>query len=387
MNIMIDPNLIFIIFIIIIYFIKINIIDGSNKPKEKFDQRIDGASKEQCGIMCTKILGCKGFAHDAENKYCFVSKDDIIINPDKKAYSQFYKKSFPRCNKLYKIDDPYYNSRNNIIRNATYNCQNVENAKFEPTIYDNKEKKNINIKNLNLEEIAPYTFVDIEWSGSVPISDGRFNTDLQVPVPGEKNNIENDTEHGLYFGSSRKIIVNPDQNNDNIFSGTKPILQDKKVTPLSSGSGSINLDTNLHLITNPTESNSIDIMREYNQEFTGQYMFPHKCSTNISKDDCMKQCLDNKDCVGTEWNPILFKKVGKPNKYKYDENVCCPKIKLKKVMPRRKEARFGHFYLKEKANRQYIQKGEILVGLNKDKESDGISEMDGIYAKWKNNIY
>ena len=78
----IDMRIIIIIIIIIIIFIYLN----KYKDKEHFDQRVDGATREQCGIMCTKILDCKAFAHDAENKYCYLSKDDILFKPIKKTF-------------------------------------------------------------------------------------------------------------------------------------------------------------------------------------------------------------------------------------------------------------------------------------------------------------
>jgi hypothetical protein len=385
---MISLYLVLIIFIIIfIFFCK-----KYDKYDEHFDQRVDGATKEQCGIMATKILNCHGFAYDPVNKYCYLSKDEIYYSPEKKAFSNFYNRNFPRCNKLYRIDDPYYNSRNNIIRNATYKCMEKEGGDVIYKIYDNKEKvkDKINIEKLNLEEIEPYTFVRIEWNGTVPISDGRFNTSLKIPVPKQKYDNPSDTLKFLYEGSSKNIIKTPDQTNDNEFSGTRPIYDPiKDATPDVTilDSGVINLDKNLHLITNPTKANSLNIMKEYDEEFLGQYLFPHKCSTNIKKEDCMKQCLDNKNCVGTEWNPILFKKVGTPNKYEFDENVCCPKIRINKVVKRRKDKRLGHFYLKEKVNRQYLQDGEILVGMNKDKKDNAIEDLSEKYAKWKNNVY
>lgn len=376
-----------IVIFVIIFFLFFNQDYGDN---EYFDQRVDGATKEQCGIMATKILDCGGFAYDSDNKYCYLSKDEILFSPEKKPFSNFYNKNFPRCNKLYKIEDPYYNPRNNIIRNATYKCMEKEGGDVTYKIYDNKEKDKININNLNLEEVEPYTFVRIEWNGIVPISDGRFSTALKIPVPTQKNDNPQNKLKFLYEGSSQKIIKTPDETNDNEFSGTHPVYDPiKDATPdiSLSDSGIINLDKNLHLITNPTKSNSLNIMKEYDEEFIGQYLFPHRCSTNIKKEDCMKQCLNDKNCVGTEWNPILFKKVGMPNKYEFDENVCCPKIRVKKVIKRRKDKRFGHFYLKEKANRQYLQEGEILVGMNKDKKDDAIEDLSKKYSKWKNNVY
>lgn len=280
---------------------------------EHFDQRVDGATKEQCGIICTKALGCSGFAHDNNNNFCYLSKDKIVINPEKKNYGNFYNKEFPRCNKLYTIDDPYYNSRNNIVRNATYECMPKENDidNKENIIYDTKERNNININNINninKEKINPYTFVDIEWEN------------WQAPI---------------------------------------------------------NLDNNLHLITNPTENNSINIMKEYDDEFNGEYLFSHKCVKNISKKDCMKQCLNDKECVGTEWNPILTK----------NSNICCPKRKINKVVPRRREMIFGHFYLKENIMKSDIQKENIFVEyeqkINKGENKSLDKSLDkSNYAKW-----
>jgi hypothetical protein len=382
----INNNIILIIFLIflIFYFIYFN-------KKENFDQRIDGATREQCGIMCTKILDCKSFAHDENKKYCYLSRDDILFNPQKKAFANYYNKNFPRCNKIYKINDPYYNSRDNILRNATYQCMEKEGAPVEYRIYDNKEKRKINFEKLNLEEVAPYTFEKIDWSSAVPSSTGYYSNALGLIVPRPKEQTRPDrTDRFLTNGTSETIEQTPDERNNNRFSGTRPIYDPiNDATPGVSikDPGTINLDENLHLVTNPTKANSINIMKEYDEEFIGQYLFPHKCSTNISKEQCMKQCLDDKNCVGTEWNPILFIKKGEPNKYEFEENVCCPKLKIKKVIKRRSPNRHGHFYLKENVNRKHLQEGEILVGMNKDKKEFVYNDLEENFAKWKNNMF
>lgn len=297
-----------IILIIIILYIIIK------KDTEYFDQRVDGTTREQCGIICTKTLGCSGFAYDENNNFCYLSKDNIVLRPEKKNYTNFYNKKFPRCNKLYMIDDPYYNSRNNVLRNATYQCMNEENDidNKENIMYDMKERKNIDIKNINKESVNKYTFVEIDW----------VNT------------------------------------------------------------GPINLDNNLHLITNPTESNSVYIMKEYDEEFSGDYLYDHCCVRNISKEDCMKQCLDDKNCVGTEWNPVFMNKVGEPNKYTLIKNVCCPKRTINKVVPRRENMKLGHFYLKDVTNKNDIKKNNVLVDYENTNKNINKNEETGNYAKW-----
>lgn len=308
----------------IIFFIILLVLIYNNYTfRETFDQRVDGATKEQCGILCTKTLGCAGFSYNEDNNFCYISKDPIVLNPEKKNYSAFYKSKFPRCNKLYVVSDPYYNSRNNIIRNATYECMDkendIDNKKY--IIYDVKEKTDINIDNLNKQKISPYTFVDIEWDDWL-------------------------------------------------------LSQDKKNLP-------INLDKNLHLITNPTESNSINIMQEQDKyEYSGEYLFPHKCSRNITKNDCMKQCLEDENCIGTEWNPILIKKIGEPNKYIFDENICCPLKKINKKTPRRKDMRFGNFYLKENVLKQDLQQSDIFVEYKNKIKNEENNNNTSKYANW-----
>lgn len=379
------------IHIIIVIFIIILVLSNINK-RENFDQRVDGCEKVDCGIMCTKILGCKGWAYDSENKQCYLSKDDIIFRPTKKAYTAYYNRNFPRCNKLYKIDDPYYNSRNNILRNATYQCREKEGGSSEFKIYDNKERSGINPEKINKYKVDPYTFERIDWVSAIPSSTGYYNSaiELIVPRPEIKPDKPQSIDRFLFNGTSENIIPSLDEINDNTFSGTRPIydpINDTTPGIQITDSGTINLDKNLHLITNPTKAESINIMNEYDEEFIGQYLFPHKCSTNISKEDCMKQCLNNDDCVGTEWNPILFIKKGEPNLYEFEENVCCPKTRIKKVIKRRKPNRKGHFYLKEKKNRQTIQNGQIMVGLNKDKKEYVFDDLENRYSNWKNNVY
>lgn len=353
-----------IIFIIIILFF-------ISRKSEHFDQRVDGATREECGIICTKTLGCNGFAYDKENKYCFLSKDPIVIRPLKKAYVRYYDRKFPRCNKLHKINDPYYNSRNSVIRNAMYECQETENDdKINNLIYDIREREWSGKKSdINKIKVFPYQFEQLNWNAIPSVSDGRFNTSLEVPVPSSKM-------------TDGPILIDPDSTdakNYNKSSGS-PEMD-------ISDNGPINLSKNMHLITNPTKSNSYIIMREYDNEFLGQYQYQHKCTSNISKEKCMKNCLENNDCVGTEWNPMIFKKIGVPNLYEFEENVCCPKKKINKVIPRRHEFRLGKFYMKEIVDKKSDKEGEILVGLNKQKKYDKAEDISEKYTEWKENIF
>lgn len=86
-------------------------------------------------------------------------------------------------------------------------------------------------------------------------------------------------------------------------------------------------------------------MKQLNDEVLGQYAYPHVCVSNISKENCLKDCLDNSDCKGTEWNPVYLRKL-KDGSYELNENICCPKRILIKKIPRRNQFKYGNFYVK-----------------------------------------
>lgn len=102
-----------------------------------------------------------------------------------------------------------------------------------------------------------------------------------------------------------------------------------------------------NLSTNPSPENSINYMDEQDDEYLGQYLFKNKCSANISKQNCLSQCLNDENCIGTEWNPVYFNKDKNDNILTINKNICCPKIQLKQIIPRRENVEFGKFYIKK----------------------------------------
>jgi len=143
-----------------------------------------------------------------------------------------------------------------------------------------------------------------------------------------------------------KIYDTKEKNLDNIFNLGK-IKIDKYTF------GEIDWGGEVTLTEKPVEKtidkNKITLFTEQDDEFLGQYMYPHRCISNISQKNCLRQCLQSKKCLGTEWNPSYYKKIN--GKYKLYNNICCPKIKLKQNIPRRDEFKFGHFYLKKEINK------------------------------------
>ena len=177
-----SPVIILIILIIIILLY-------NNNNNEPFDSRIEGASKVQCGTMCSKILGCSGFAYDVDNKNCYLARDKIIYSPARRerprhlnTFAEFYQRDMPRCNKLYVINDPLYNSRNNLLRNITYTCQDFEEGPVTYKMYNGEEINVNDVTKINQYSPKPYTFEKIKWEDVINldknlelVTNGNFN--------------------------------------------------------------------------------------------------------------------------------------------------------------------------------------------------------------------
>jgi len=80
-------------------------------------------------------------------------------------------------------------------------------------------------------------------------------------------------------------------------------------------------------------------------EYLGDYLYPHKCVDNIPEKACIKICTGDPKCVGIEWNPYYIREAGE-NIYNVYENVCCPRRNVKTIIPRRNAFENGRFYLK-----------------------------------------
>lgn len=99
------------------------------------------------------------------------------------------------------------------------------------------------------------------------------------------------------------------------------------------------------LLRDTTTGDNFKIFEKSNNEFLGQYLFPHKCVSNISEISCLKMCEVDDKCIGVEWNPFYMKT--KPNNsFDLYKNVCCPKTEISDIIPR-KEFENGNFYSKK----------------------------------------
>ena len=74
------------------------------------------------------------------------------------------------------------------------------------------------------------------------------------------------------------------------------------------------------------------------------------CRTDIDQHKCLKDCTLNADCIGVEYNPT----------YKTYKNVCCPKSKIEKKIPRREDKMSGSFYTKQVNLKDYTKNNIII---------------------------
>ena len=207
--------------------------------------------------------------------------------------------------------------------------------------------------------------------------DSIFNTEYNKTVP-RCNKVQSITDpviaSELDYKKNATYICTPNEV-DNIqtikmyMNGEKTIksLNDLDKIPLEKYTleniewgKTIGLESNKKLIANPTDDNSITIMNEFNDEFIGQYMYPHKCSANISQMDCMLHCLYNGECYGTEWNPMY---VDKNNLFK---GVCCPLKNASDIIKRRKQFENGHFYVKQTLLKDNLNdRTQVFIAIDK----------------------
>jgi hypothetical protein len=121
------------------------------------------------------------------------------------------------------------------------------------------------------------------------------------------------------------------------------------------------VDTRLNNNINQT---GYAVYEKSRDEFLGQYLYPQKCTADISELSCIRICESDDRCVGVEWNPSYLKYKAdvnglsnSPNSngesggaYEAYKDICCPKTQISQIIPRRKEFINGNFYIKKRVD-------------------------------------
>lgn len=279
-NIMIIPLLAIIIIVFIFYTLTeiinrggINRIDSVDMI-EGYNGRISKITKEKCGSLCTRTIGCAGFGYDEKTERCYLSQKPIDTRPVAVLYADEYLPHHDICNKKYVIDSDKNIHDDNMKYNAIYTCTDDEKGAVDTLM----------IKDDNI----------------TPIFDDNKLKELKVDTYALKT---------INWPSSRIDIEFERPNRDD------------------------------------AQFSKIFVKRE--NEYLGQYMYPHMCVANIPELECIKHCAKNQECSGVEWNPFMMDPSGEnQNRYKIYKNICCPKSTIDKIIPRRELHMNGSFYEK-----------------------------------------
>jgi len=267
--------IIFIIIIIFIFFIK--------PIREKFDAKIEQVSENECGTMCTKVVGCAGFGYC--NDKCWLARQPIIGRPEKSLYLEDYKPNIKRCNKFYTISDLYIAATGDYQKNMSYVCQNGENGDLVLTTYLNDKKILEKPEDIDKIMIRDYPMKNVKW-----------------PAPFDRNTITSE-------------FINS-------------IVKDEPVQ-------------------------NVYVMRNINDKIEGDYLYDHKCVSNVNELDCIQDCLKNKDCVGTEWIPEM-----EANNEK-TINICCPIKKINKILNNNNKDNL--YFVKNNIQKNDIDKNKAII--------------------------
>lgn len=271
---------------------------------ETFDAKFLRTPEVQCGIGCTLIDSCAGYAV-TDNSECYLSKKPILGEPDGSLFQSEYKPTYKRCNKLYLMNDQVIATLKDMKDNAVYTCTDREPSANipSPVSYDmkyiNNSYKINSLQDLDNIYVPVYETHQIIW-----------------PPTNLTNKVSNtDVIKTIYDYDDIKPFVAPEE---------------------------------------PIEYT----MKEMDDEYLGTDMYLHECVSNINQKDCLKACLNAHECVGTEWNTLYTKNNCNNINFNNDDNdnnttsqiyhnVCCPRKQIKSIIKRRLSHQNGKFYLKQ----------------------------------------
>lgn len=257
---------------------------------EHYDALIEDISCTECGTRCTNATNCHAFAYKPTDRKCYLSKTAILGEPLYSLYADEYSHLDRRCSKLdyLTIDNNRYINEETLTSNSLYTCSDGENNFSDKYQYANHGASSLSGPGETELEPHPVTY-DV--------------VDLSYPKTKDEQ-------------LKQTVIYNKD--------GSLPEMTAAK-TP-----------------SNSSKRRSPNVFVEYDNEVLGQYMQHHQCATNVSLLSCLKFCDKYKNCTGVEWNSDIYDETAQ----KSINQVCCPKTKLSKIIPRREKFANGHFYLK-----------------------------------------
>jgi hypothetical protein len=337
-------NILYLLMTILIIFIFIN------KTKfEHYDTLKRNTNINDCAFMCKTTAGCAGFAFNRENSNCYLSQDLIIGKPLNSLFKEDYNTQNTTCNKYKPIEEatrsPTFDERRS---NSLYIC--TETSTLFPQYYYhyNNTFKNIG-EGKNIDEIFDvdnYSVNAFTWPNRYVDN----NSELAVLRDGLKTQNYNastisDIEKILLDENKPKIDIKKDTKSQN-----NP-LKDIKSDITNFFTKMISPDYIPYEKRDIPKTNRNLIYQTNNKLNKGEYLKPFKCVKNIKKEDCLKECTRNPECVGVEWNP----------EFDGFNNICCPYKTIGRFENRDINTKNGAFYEKIRYSNLDQDKQNIYV--------------------------
>jgi hypothetical protein len=176
---------------------------SKHKSQESFDARISNYTDEECGRMCTKVYGCKGYAFDKNTNKCYLSKDFILGQPSfNTLYSDEYLTSQLRCNKKKPIDvdlevireaDEYIKKDNTV-----YLCSDNERDVYTYYKIVNGTKIAITPDQVRTIPYEPYVIGTIDWP--------KKKKDIDPNIPSVAKEQENLSDYNIFQKDNREYL-------------------------------------------------------------------------------------------------------------------------------------------------------------------------------------
>ena len=347
MNILHTLIILFIILLCLVTIIYFN----NKKVIEGYEDRFTGTSIDACANFCKTTAGCTSFAYDKTNDICYPSQVVISGNPIQSNHKDSYSKDHLHCNKVDTVKVPTkdlpFDERKS---NAMFVCYEDE-GKHPQLYFHNQGKLNRLDEGQNfdyLPEVDNYEVKPYRWPQSKYNKDqlellyeDRLKqyylpstvTDMdRVRQISQEQVITRDVLDKEFTEMNKTDQINIQKEETVIEKMPKfvaDIIQDNMQLPNKVPTQTIN------------DTTKVDhVFRIYDNHNHGQYLKEHKCTSGVKHQNCLKYCLENKDCVGVEWNPL----------FKNKKELCCPYRTIDKLGRREKEYINGKFYLKAPIN-------------------------------------
>lgn len=182
---------------------------------EYFDNKITGLDYNKCGVACTMIEDCAGYAYN--NNMCWISQKPINNKSKNGIYGFEYSENIKRCNKIKPLEDYVIATKDDFLNNASYMCQEGEQSQTAHTLElhtVNKQQTFNTIEELKNEKVLPYKQISIDWPNDILTKVPDYE-DIKTAIIEPKETMyvmtRNNDEHLGQYLYNHKCVANIDK--------------------------------------------------------------------------------------------------------------------------------------------------------------------------------